>query len=342
MPANTATFQDIAQYTGLSKTTISRYFNKPDTVSPANREKIRRALDVLNYKENKVAKILAEGHTEFIGLLIPNLYFSFFAEVLDRFLSTYENHGYKFLVFIGDRKADLERQYLSELQAYHAEGLIVLSHTLPSFELLQFGLPVVTIEREDQYVSSVNTDNLSGALQAVRLLQQSKCDVYIHINSSDDDPRTPAYDRLRGFTSACDAYRLPSEIIRYDSETDYHDLEQKIERILDQIIETYPGKRKGIFCSSDSIANIVLNSLLRRFGHFPDDYALVGFDDSLVSQRAVLPISSVAQQTDLLVENAMDLLQEQIRQKHEGKLPPFEPVHRTVAPILRVRETAKP
>ena len=40
MPANTATFQDIAQYTGLSKTTISRYFNRPETLTEKHREKI--------------------------------------------------------------------------------------------------------------------------------------------------------------------------------------------------------------------------------------------------------------------------------------------------------------
>ena len=59
------TFNDIAQYTHFSKTTISRYFNNPDSLTPENQQIISDALDKLNYKENKVAKILANGQTEF-------------------------------------------------------------------------------------------------------------------------------------------------------------------------------------------------------------------------------------------------------------------------------------
>ena len=39
------TFADIAEYTHFSKTTISRYFNHPDSLTLENQEKISRALD---------------------------------------------------------------------------------------------------------------------------------------------------------------------------------------------------------------------------------------------------------------------------------------------------------
>ena len=68
------TFSDIAKYTGFSKTTISRYFNNPDYLTLENQQIISDALDKLNYQENKVARILANGKTEFIGIIIPNLY----------------------------------------------------------------------------------------------------------------------------------------------------------------------------------------------------------------------------------------------------------------------------
>ena len=60
--ANTKiTFNDISKYTGLSKSTISRYFNNPDYLSSDNQEKIRVALKELNYKSNKLASNLAKG-----------------------------------------------------------------------------------------------------------------------------------------------------------------------------------------------------------------------------------------------------------------------------------------
>ena len=42
------TFNDIAKYTGFSKTTVSRYFNNPDSVTLENQDKISQALKDLN------------------------------------------------------------------------------------------------------------------------------------------------------------------------------------------------------------------------------------------------------------------------------------------------------
>ena len=101
---NNITFDDIAKYTNFSKTTISRYFNNPDSLTLENQEIIAKALVDLNYKENKVARILANGQTEFIGIIIPNLFLHYYSEMLDKILSTYEQFGYKFLVFIGNER----------------------------------------------------------------------------------------------------------------------------------------------------------------------------------------------------------------------------------------------
>ena len=135
------TFADIAAYTNFSKTTISRYFNNPDSLTLENQEKIAAALTALDYKENKVARILASGKTEFVGILIPNLYMHYYAEMLNQILATYETYGYKFLVFAGNEKKSAEKKYIEELLAYNIEGMIVLSPTIPSKELASLNLP---------------------------------------------------------------------------------------------------------------------------------------------------------------------------------------------------------
>lgn len=165
-----------------------RYFNSPDSLTLENQEIISNALISLDYKENKVARILANGKTEFIGIIVPNLENHYYSEMLNRILLTYEHFGYKFLVFIGNEQEESERQYINELLAYNIEGLIVLSFTLPSRELANLQIPVVTIEREDRYVSSVNTDNYMGGVQATSLLARHNCDILIHINSTATTP----------------------------------------------------------------------------------------------------------------------------------------------------------
>ena len=192
MKTKKVTFADIAKYTGFSKTTVSRYFNDPDSLTVENQQKIADALDALDYKENKVGRILASGKTEFIGVIIPNLYMHYYSEMLNQILATYEKYGYKFLVFAGNSKKDVERKYIEELMAYNIEGMIILSPTIPSEELASYGVPVVAIEREDKYISSVNTDNYMGGVQAASLLKKSGCDILIHMKA-----KLPEAPRIR-------------------------------------------------------------------------------------------------------------------------------------------------
>ena len=107
------TFNDIAQYTHFSKTTISRYFNNPDSLAPESQRIISEALVKLDYKENKVARILANGQTEFIGIIVPEFYHRFFSEVLNQILSTYEIEVDK-IHYNADREAEL---YIGNLVA---------------------------------------------------------------------------------------------------------------------------------------------------------------------------------------------------------------------------------
>ena len=62
MAKKKVTFADIAAYTNFSKTTISRYFNNPDSLTLENQEKIAAALEELGYQENKLAKVLAKAN----------------------------------------------------------------------------------------------------------------------------------------------------------------------------------------------------------------------------------------------------------------------------------------
>ena len=86
--------------------------------------------------------------------------------------------------------------------------------------------------------------------------------------------------------------------------------------------------------------NIMLNHLIQKYGRLPDDYKIVGFDDSPVSREAIVPISTVGQQIDKIAASAMEILHEQITERHKRK-PALssEPVHKIIPPILIRRET---
>lgn len=339
MKQKKVTFADIAAYTGFSKTTISRYFNDPDSLTLENQQKIADALTELDYKENKVGRILASGKTEFVGIIIPNLYMHFYSEMLSQILDTYGTYGYKFLVFAGNEKADVERKYIEELLAYNIEGMIVLSGTVPSRELASYGVPVVGIEREDQFISSVNTDNYMGGVQAASLLRKSGCDIIIHVNADMPDSQ-PASGRIRGFVDTCEEYRLPYELILTDLGNTFEENRERISALTDQLEQKYPGKRKGIFMPNDTHANVLLNLLIQRYGSLPDTYQIIGFDNSPISREAVIPISTVGQQISVIANEAMKLLSEQMEERKKRRpAPQAGPVHRIIPPLLIRRET---
>ncbi|MSA02802.1 substrate-binding domain-containing protein [Lactonifactor sp. BIOML-A3] len=335
------TFDDIAKYTNFSKTTISRYFNNPDSLTLENQQIISDALVKLDYKENKVARILASGKTEFIGIIVPNLYLRYYSEMLDQILSTYETFGYKFLVFIGNGNEESERRYIQELLSYQIEGMIILSHTIPSHELAGLSIPIVTIEREDRFVCSVNTDNYMGAVQATSLLARHKCDVLIHINSPTPEER-PAYGRIQGFRDFCKEHHLKHQIIIEDLGSTHESSQRHMNHILNQIEMDYPDQKKGIFVSSDTYANVLLNLLFRKYGTLPQDYLIIGFDNSPVSEEAIIPISTVGQQIEKLAYEAVSMLVTQMNERKKRRPVPLkEPIHKMVTPILIRRETTE-
>ena len=339
MKTKKVTFADIAKYTGFSKTTISRYFNDPDSLTLENQQKIAEALENLDYKENKVGRILASGRTEFVGVIIPNLYMHYYSEMLNQILSTYEKYGYKFLVFAGNEKADVERKYIEELMAYNIEGMIVLSPTIPSGELVSYHVPVVGIEREDQYISSVNTDNYMGGVQAASLLRKSGCDILIHVNGNIPDS-APASGRIRGFVDVCEEYNVPYELILTHVGNTFEENRAKIAEITDKLEKKYPKERKGIFMPNDTHANVLLNYLFQKHGRLPETYQIIGFDNSPISREAVIPTSTVGQQISVIANEAMKILSEQMEERKKRRPEPLkEPVHKVIPPILIRRET---
>ena len=339
MKQKKVTFDDIAKYTDFSKTTISRYFNYPDSLTPENRERIAKALEELNYRENKLAKVLANGKSEFVGIIVPNLYMHYYSEMLSQILSTYEKYGYKFLVFTGTDRKESERKYLQELLAYKIEGMIILSHTIPSKELASYNIPIVTIEREDKYVSSVNTDNYMGAVQATSLLIKNDCDVLIHINS--DVPHdVPSYGRIKGFLDICEEKNIKHELILTDLGDSYKENYECLFPILQDIKKKYPNMKKGLFMSNDTHANVLLNIIVREYGTLPEEFRIVGFDNSPIASEAIIPITTVGQQLEKIAAEAMKVLVSQIEEQKKTK-PSLqrEILHKKVVPILIRRDT---
>ena len=241
----------------------------------------------------------------------------------------------------GNEDAEVERQYIQELLAYKTEGLIILSHTLSSKELSEYHIPIVTIEREDEYVCSVNTDNYMGGMQAATILAKSGCDILIHANA-DFPSNIPAYGRIQGFQDFCKANGFEHRILIRDFGDSFEENNVEIAKLLQEIEEAYSEKKVGIFMPNDTHANILLNCMIRKYGMLPERYKIVGFDNSPVSREAVIPITTVGQQIDKIAQEAVELLSQQINERKKRRPKPLSaPIHKVFTPVLIRRETTK-
>ncbi len=340
MPKQKVTFADIAAHTHFSKTTISRYFNNPDSLTIENQEKIKSALDELGYQQNKLAKVLANGKSEFVGIIIPSLYMHYYAEMLNQLLTTFKEFHYKFLVFVSNDRKETEKQYIEELMAYKVEGLIIMSHVLSSEELAAYKIPIVGIEREDLHISSVNTDNYMGAVQATSLLIRNGCEILLHINDAPDSHFTPAHRRIDGFSDICREQNVQHEVIFAEFGHDYQSNARKMGELFDSIEEKYPDQKKGVFLTNDTYAKMFLNDVFRKYGRLPEGYELVGFDNSPDSIESILPITTIDQRISQIAEEAMALLVAQMNEMKKRRPKPLtEPIHKIVTPALLRRDT---
>ena len=256
------TYTDIAKHAALSKATISRYFNSPESLTEETTLVIEKALKELDYKENKVAKILANGKTEFIGIIVPKLNLHFYSYLLNSILNTYTEFGYKFIVFTSNGDIDEEQRYIEELLAYKVEGLIMISGCIPSQKLKDYEIPIVAIEREAKYISSVDTNNYMGGCIATNTLIENNCEVLIHVNSPVLD-EVPSSNRIRAFKDICKNKNIESEIFFENFNDDIVDTNNKLFEIYKDIEKKYPNKKIGVFLSNDHFSQLFYKILVK-------------------------------------------------------------------------------
>ena len=80
--------------------------------------------------------------------------------------------------------------------------------------------------------------------------------------------------------------------------------------------------------------------MVRKYGCLPPDYRIIGFDNSPISREAVLPISTVGQQIDVIARESMEILVAAMNERKKRRpAPPGEPVHKMIPPVLYRRET---
>lgn len=302
---NRVNIRDIASACDISISTVSRYFNNPSLLSESTRKKIEQKLTELNFQPGWSMQMPASNTTNLIIIVLPHLQFGFYTELLNQLIETGKEKGYHFIPYVSGKSREEELTAIQVLCQYHPKGLILLSPLLDAEDISGLPLPVITIERSGGNFMQINSDNFTGGKLAADLLLENNCEIFIHINN-DYSTIWPSFKRIVGFECLMEGHIYERVIRRELSEPFMPPARQAMEEIVNDLLVKYKGKKWGVFCSNDDIARLFEQQCILEHLSIPEDVEIVGYDNSPISECAIYPITSVAQNIPLMAKLAID------------------------------------
>lgn len=163
---------DVAQLAGVGKMTVSRLLSGSAKVSKATADRVHRAIRMLNYQPNELARSLRSVHSKTIALILPYLYDPFFATCAHAISTVATQHGYSVLITTSDEKTEIERKQASLMLRRRIDGMIIIPAPRAE-EYLRDEMfsrtHIVTLDRPapDSRFDSVVVNNRAGARAGV-------------------------------------------------------------------------------------------------------------------------------------------------------------------------------
>src|SRR6266567_1046935 len=119
--------KDIAAELGVSVMTISKALRNHTDISEATRDRVIARARKLGYQPNWIARSLVTRRTHMVGLVIPDLMHSFFAEVAKGVGRKFGPLGYQIVISNSEENPEAEARQIEVLLDRNVDGVIVAS-----------------------------------------------------------------------------------------------------------------------------------------------------------------------------------------------------------------------
>lgn len=117
--------EEFAEFSGISRPTISKYFNDPESVRPKTRDKIERSLARCDYRPNIFAINQNRKLTKNVGIVVPYLADPFFAEMARRIETLVIAAGFQPILLSSHGEPELEKDNLASLRSIKPAGVLL-------------------------------------------------------------------------------------------------------------------------------------------------------------------------------------------------------------------------
>jgi len=325
--------KDIAHDLNVSVMTVSKVVRGCADVGAETRQKVLARIKELNYQPNWVARSLAARRTFMIGLIVPDLMHSFFAEIAKGVSTTIRPLGYDVVICNSEEDGAVESSEVDRLMARQVDGLILASAQPPSrlevFERMEArNVPFVLIDRRFSAVNAPYVgadDEAIGRLATGHLIERG-CRRIAHIAGPQ---LTPGVGRLNGYRAALEEAGLAQPeayVVHATDDTSGYQAAR-------QLLELSP-RPDAIFGYNDPTAAGAMKAILEAGISIPQDIKVIGVGNVHYSDLLRVPLSTIDQSSTSIGQQAADILVKAIGSKR--KRPPRTVI---VEPALIARES---
>jgi LacI family transcriptional regulator len=297
--------REVAQKVGVNKSTVSRVLSgkSPTGASPETADAIRKAARELGYFVDPWAASLRTQRTHTIGVLLPRLTDAVLAMIYEAIDDVATDAGYQLLVASTGDDAEEQRRRVQLLEGRRVDGLVITTARVNDEKYLNHlrdrGIRFVLANRAVGRHPVARGDDHGGGLQATRHLLAAG-HRRIGIIAGAPYARTSA-DRTQGYREAL-------------AESDI-DVDPRL------IVESGPHLDDGIhgarrllavdpaptasFAVNDQIAVGAMAAIRDAGLQIGSEVAVVGYNDTPLSSRLPIPLSSVHHPVDSIGRMAM-------------------------------------
>ena len=338
------TMEELAEAIGVSRPTLSRYFQDASKVSRSSVERIRKGLDRVDYVPNFFATRMNRKSTGMIGVIIPYLNDLFFTRLLESIEIAAMQAGYTVITQCSHADPAIEKRAVETFLSMNVDGAIVAplgnQSDMDTYRRLNARLPFVLMDSRPiplKDIDYIGTDHVQSTRAIVEYLcRVGDPPVFLAM------PRVNfnAMEREAAYIAAMtrlghDPRVIGTEAFHPDWHFEAHGLAAMNDQFSrGQLLEA------SILCANDRVAIGALRAAaahglepgtrrrggLRIAGH--DDYPLCPFTTP--------PLTTVAQDVAAIGQAAIDRLLEKLRDEKSTE----NQVIRLIDGVLRLRDSA--
>ncbi len=290
------TIKDVARDAGVSVGTVSKVLNNI-YVTAVNKEKVEQSIKRLGYHVNTYARGLKAQRTYTAAIIVPDLISPFFALLVNYVEQAFSEINYKLLICNSHCKKEKEIAYINMARQNKVDGIISVTYS-NSDEYLSDDLPVISIDRHfKSKVCCVSSDNYQGGKMAAEKLIEKGCrnTVYIRTGSNISGE---TLKRGSSFIRACEMAGINYRCLEFGEETTIERdgaTNCKIYQFLEQSMDNGKFLYDGIFASSDSLGQIIIEKLKKMGVKIPMDVQIIGYDGLRALNVGDYQLSSIEQ-----------------------------------------------